>query len=300
MNDFLKILALALFATIAAGELGDVRHADAAQSSPTSSPTATPAPSGGGNDPCGGDGRLLATLNRPTVGYSACAVPPGTLLFEEGYQNQQQGAGLDTFLIQYPQSFTRIGVKPRLEIDLIGPYGNKLAVPDGTGGYSRTHGYQDSGLGFKYEFEPKGKFTIGVDGLYTAPNGSAGFTNGGSTETANLDIAYAVTPSFGVGTTQAFSSSSGFKADGSAARFGVWTPSVVFTQQLNHYYQLYAEYVYVSKLAPDQNGRAFVDYGVQHLLGKCFELDLELGNAITGDKNLRFHYFGVGIGWQVR
>ncbi len=77
-------------------------------------------------------------------------------------------------------------------------------------------------------------------------------------------------------------------------------PSFVLTQQLNDYFQLYAEYVYVNKLSPDQGGRAFVDYGVQHLLGRRFEMDVEFGNSITGDKQLRFNYFGVGFGWQLR
>lgn len=267
----------------------------AASPAPSPSPQASAAPA----DPCGGDGRLLATLNRPTIGYSACAVAPGSVVFEEGYQNQQQGADLSMYLVQYPQSFTRVGIRPRFEVDVIGPYFNKLAVPDGAGGLAITHGYQDSGFGFKYEFEPKGNFTYGIDGLYTAPNGSAGFTNGGATETVNLNASYALTSTFAVGTTQAFSSTSGFRADGTQGRYGLWLPSFVLSQQLHDFYQLYAEYVYASKLAPDQNGRAFVDYGIQHLLGKRFEIDVEMGHSITPDLTTRFQYLGVGFGWQI-
>lgn len=288
MLNFLKKLGAA--AALCAAAIG---------ASPAPTPTPSPSPSAA-PDPCGGDARLLATLNRPTVGFSACAVAPGTVVFEEGYQNQQQGAGMNGFLIQYPQSFVRVGVKPRLELDLIGPYFNKLAVPDGAGGLARTHGYSDSGLGFKYEFEPRGRYTVGIDGLYTAPNGSAGFSNGGATETLNLNASYAITPTFAIGTTQAFLSTSGFKADGTQARYGAWMPSAVLSTQLNDNYQLYAEYVYLNKLAPDQSGRAFVDYGVQKLLGKRFELDMELGHSLTADRGLQFQYFGVGFGWQIR
>lgn len=264
---------------------------------PSPVPSATPAPA---SDPCGGDARLLATLNRPTVGYSACAVAPGTIVFEEGYQNQQGSNANPSTLIQYPQSFTRIGVKDRFEVDVIGPYFNRLAVPDGTGGLNRTSGYQDGGLGVKYEFTPRGRFTVGVDGLYTAPNGSRGFTGGGPTETANVDVAYAATPSFGIGTTLAFLRASGFDASGKQKRYGAFMPSGVLTTQLNDAYQVYAEYVYLSKLAPDQGGRAFVDYGVQHLLGKRFEIDLEQGVSITPDTTLKFSYIGFGFGVQFR
>ncbi len=56
-----------------------------AQTVPRPSPSATP------SDPCGGHSRLLATANRPTIGYSACAVKRDTVVFELGYQNEVQG-----------------------------------------------------------------------------------------------------------------------------------------------------------------------------------------------------------------
>ncbi len=271
----------------------------AAQNVPVpSAPVASPSPSSGTpEDPCGGDMRLLATLNRPTVGYSACAVPPKSIIFEEGYQVQEQGAGAtESIATQYPQSFTRIGVRPGLEVDVIGPYYNTLASPDGKGGLIRTHGYQDSGLGFKYEFIPRGRYTLALDGLYTAPNGSPGYTAGGATETINLDAAFAATSTFGIGTTLAYWSTSGFNTNGKRSRFEVLMPSAVLTKQLKGFYQLYAEYVYVSKLGPDRGGRAFADYGVQHLLSKHLEIDVELGNSITADPNLKFKYLGIGLG----
>ncbi len=271
----------------------------AAQNVPVpSAPVASPSPSPGApDDPCGGDARLLATLNRPTVGYSACAVAPGAIILEEGYQVQEQGSGATASIAtQYPQSFTRIGVGRGLEFDVIGPYYNTLAGPDGKGGSQRTHGYQDSGLGLKYEFVPRGRYTIAIDALYTAPNGSPGYTVGGATETINFDASFAATPTFGIGATLASSFTSGFNTDGKLSRFSVFTPSAVLTKQFKGFYQLYAEYVYVSKLGPDRGGRAFADYGVQHLLNKHFEIDVELGNSITANPNLQFKYLGIGLG----
>jgi len=279
-------------------------QAGAQTAAATLSPSPSPAPSPAASaalDPCGGDARLLATLNRPTVGYSACAVAPGTLVLEEGYQNTQQGSGATaSTLIQYPQSFIRYGLKRGLELDLIGPYFNKLAVPDGAGGLARSSGYSDGGVGLKYECAPHGQYTVAIDGLYTGPNGSRGFTNGGPTETVNLDVAYSVTPTFGIGTTLAYSSTSGFDAAGKQSRFNVFLPSFVLTTQLANNYQLYSEYVYASKLAPDMGGRSFFDFGVQKLLGKRFEADIEQGISSTPDPNLKFNYIGIGFGLQIR
>jgi len=295
----LRLFVLAAFALVAMTTQG---RAEAPAATPAPSPSLAPSPAASAApDPCGGNGRLLATLNRPTVGYSACAVAPGTLVLEEGYQNTQQGSGAAaSTLIQYPQSFIRYGVKQGFEIDLIGPYFNRLAAPDGAGGLARISGYSDGGLGFKYEFTPHGRFTIGIDGLYMGANGSPGFTSGGPTQTLNLDVAYSITPTFGVGTTLAYSSTSGFDAAGKKSRFNVFLPSFVLTTQLANSYQLYSEYVYASKLARDMGGRGFFDFGVQKLLGKRFELDIEQGISTTPDPNLKFNYIGVGFGWQIR
>ncbi len=271
----------------------------AAKPTATPAPRATPAATA---DPCGGPTRLLATLNRPTVGYSACAVAPGTIVLEEGYQSQINGTNEhgSSYLDEYPQSFIRYGVAPRFEFDLIGPYYNRVAAPDGAGGLTRTQGYSDGGLGVKYEFAPHGKTTIGIDGLYTTPNGTPGFTAGGATETLNLDVAYALTDTVGLGTTLAMQSASGYDAAGRRGRYGLFEPSFVVTKQLSNATQLYGEYVYASKLAPDQGGRAFVDGGIQKLLGTRFELDVELGQSLIGDPALRFHYLGIGFGLQLR
>src|SRR5579872_1303106 len=81
--------------------------------SPSPSPSPTPAP-----DVCGAPrSNLLATLNRPSIGYSACAAKPGDVIAEIGYQN---GSGYAR-TAQLPQGFIRFGTSPDLELDYIGP-----------------------------------------------------------------------------------------------------------------------------------------------------------------------------------
>ena len=98
-----------------------------------------------------------------------------------------------------------------------------------------------------------------------------------------------------IGSTIAVSTTGGFTAAGVHERYGVTEPSVVLTTQIPHYYQFYAEYVYVSKIAAQEAGRAFIDGGIQKLLGTRTEIDLEFAHSLIGDPALRFHYIGAGL-----
>lgn len=261
-----------------------------AQTEPAATPSPQPA------DPCGGPGRLLATANRPTVGYSACAVKHGTVVIELGYQNQSNGTpAAGSIQSQVPQSFLRIGVAPNFELDVIGPnYIATRAYGPGVASGSTAYGVSDSGLGFKYELPPQGRWTFGVDGLVLPPNGSKSLTAGHTTYTANLDAAYSLSPAMGVGTTIGISST-GAPETVTYAQYGATIPSLVVTAQIPHFYQFYAEYVYVSKIDALDGGRAFTDFGVQKLLGTRTEVDVEYGHAFTANPALKFDYIGSGI-----
>lgn len=263
-----------------------------ADESPYPAPSPSPTPQ---TDPCGGLGRLLATANRPTIGYSGCAVKKDTAVFELGYQNQVSGTPQNgSVQSQVPQNFLRLGVADRFEFDVIGP--NYIGVRSYSAGEpGRTvHGVADSGLGFKYELPPSARWTIAFDGLYTGPNGSPFLTAGNASLTGNLDLSFAISPATSIGSTIAVSSTGGFGENGHA-RYGVTTPSLVVTTQIPNYYQFYAEYVLVSKISPNYGARAFTDFGVQKLLGTRTEIDLEYGHAFTGIPALKFDYIGSGL-----
>ncbi len=266
---------------------------DATPSCPSSGaqPTASPTPS----DPCGGDARLLATANRPTIGFSPCAVKRDTAVFELGYQNEVDGTPQrGSVESQVPQNFLRLGVATRFELDVIGPnYESLRSYAPGTAG-STISGVADSGAGFKFELPPTQHWTVGFDGLYTGPNGSPGLTAGSATFTGNLDASYALSSAMAVGTTVAVSST-GDVLDGARYKYGTATPSFVVTAQIPNLYQFYAEYVYVSKIAANAGGRAFTDFGVQKLLGTRTEIDVEYGHAFTGIAQERFNYIGSGL-----
>lgn len=260
----------------------------------SAAPSPTPTASASVADPCGGDSRLLATLNRPSIGFSPCAIAKGTTVFEVGYQNNTNtgpGAGNS---VQYTQDYTRFGVRDRFELDVIAPNYNRVSA---AGVF--THGYNDAGLAFKYEFVPKTKFTWGVDGILTAATGSNGFSAGAPGYTGNLDVAYAASPAIGIGTTLALSSLSGFAANGNRSRYTSFMPSVVISDQFPNFYQLFVEYVYNSKIAPDLGSRTQYDISLQKLLTKRLEVDLEYGASLTPVNGAKFHYVGFGFGLQL-
>lgn len=290
------VASVAVAALIVSGSVLRVAASPSAVA-PVPSPSAGPAAS----DPCGGPGRLLATADRPTVGFSTCAVQAGTAVFELGYQNQVTGtSAAGSVQSQTPQNFLRLGVLPLFELDVIGPnYERTRTYASGTPG-SVTNGVADAGLGFKYELPPNGRWGVAFDGLYTAPNGSPFLTAGNATLTGTLDAAYSLSPATSIGTTIAVTSTGGYAANGSHQRYGVTAPSVVLTTQIPNAYQFYAEYVFVSKVSPDAGGRAFTDFGVQKLLGTRTEIDLEYGHAFTGISSLKFDYIGAGVVVQLR
>jgi hypothetical protein len=255
--------------------------------------SATPSPQP--SDPCGGPSRLLATANRPTIGFSTCAVKRDTVVFEDGYQNEVRGTATNGAVeSQVPQNFLRLGVATRFEFDVIGPNYAAVRSYSPTGSESTIGGVYDSGLGFKYELQPLGRWSIAFDGLYTGPNGSPSLTAETATLTGNLDASYSLSPAMSAGTTIAVAST-GSVWHGTLYRYGVTTPSFVLTAQIPDYYQFYAEYVLVSKIGAMQGGRAFSDAGVQKLLGQRTEVDVEYGHAFTGISNERFSYVGAGL-----
>jgi hypothetical protein len=78
-----------------------------------------------------------------------------TAVFELGYQNTVYGTAEAGFTqSQVPQTFARLGIEPRFEVDVIGP--NYEATHRYASGATPTltNGVADSGLGFKYELPP--------------------------------------------------------------------------------------------------------------------------------------------------
>jgi hypothetical protein len=227
--------------------------------------TPAPSPTPAAADPCGATHTaLLSAINRPTIGFSACAVKLHDIVVEAGYANQSGGQPEAV----YPQGFIRYGAAPNLELDIAGPSGNF-----------------DSGFGAKYEFWHNDVAAFGADFLYTMPTGSAAFTNGVPVEALNLDYGTAISSRFGAGTTI------GISRNGAQMAL---LPSVVVTNAFNDRTQLYAEAYGSAPLGSGSGGFFGLNGGVQYLLSPQLEIDAEMGRVVNNVN--ASHYIGFGFG----
>lgn len=233
----------------------------------TPSPSPTP-------DSCGGaHSALLATLNRPSIGFSACSVKPGDTVAELGYAN---AAGNTGRVAMYPQGLLRFGAAPNLEIDAIAG-----------GGF-------DSGAGAKYEFWHDGGRALAADLLYTVPTGTASRTAGSATQTLNLDYSFPFSSRFGFATTLGAQSGYAAALNGSGGRFFSLVPSALVTDQWNPRAQAYIEAYGQTRTRPDGGALFGMDVAVQYLLAPELEIDVETGRTVTDVS--RAHYLGFGFG----
>jgi len=256
----------------------------AAQPSPSPSPaSAASAPA----DPCGDvHTNVLAAIDRPSIGFSSCAVKPGDRLFEIGYAVQ---ASSTTHLATYPQNFARVGAWKNVELDWIGPiFGIQRS------GSQTINGVFDSGFGAKFEYWHDSQNAAAVDLLYTAPTGSSAFSAHGPIETLNLDGTYSFSPAFSVGATLGMQSDSAQDRAGRFGRFGSLLPSVVLTDQISERTQFYGEAFAQTPIRPDGGTLFGLDGGVQYMIAPWLECDVEAARTIT-DLD-RAHYYGFGFG----
>jgi hypothetical protein len=262
----------------------------AQESGPHATRSATPA----STDPCAGNGHLLATLDRPTIGFSPCVETRGKTLLEIGYQNQSQGTGTLTRSVQYTVPIVRIGIADRIELDLIPP---NFSVVRSSGAAAMS-GYNDAGLGAKFEFPPSARGAVAIDTLLTFPSGTGGFSSGSPVGAVNLDASSSLGPVFGVGTTLGFASIAAQLPSGAVVRSFAFLPSAVVTAQLPGTAQFYLELAHNSRIAPGASSRTILNGGVQKLLGHGVEVDIEIGQTLNNGGMARFHYLGFGLGLE--
>lgn len=223
----------------------------------------TPAPS---PDPCADSGRtgMLATIDRPTVGFSACAVKRNDVLAEFGYANQTDAGGATP---AYPQGLIRYGAAPNLELDVLGP-----------------SGHFDSGAGLKYELRHDASGSEAIDFLYTAPNGAPGYSAGYAVETVNFDA----------GTSLGGTWSGGITLGYQMGAVSALLPSAVVVKQFTPSSQAYVEAFGATRTRPGGGWRIGYDAGLQYLLNDRLEVDAEAGT--TASDQTHAHYLGFGFG----
>lgn len=238
---------------------------------PMPSPPASPTPAPAQTDPCttGGRTAVLATIDRPTLGFSSCSVAPRDVLLEAGAQFNTGTSPLT----HLGQAIWRYGAAPRLEFDALGPDYVNLRAPGS--------GFADAGAGLKWQFVHGTTSTAAIDLLFTEPTGAAALTAGIPTQTFNLDYGTSF-GKFGLGATAAFT-----RGNPSANAF-----TTVLTDQFNARTQWFTEGIEQFGASGSNTG---ADFGLQYLLSDSFEVDAEAGALNGRNGSTRWTGFGFGL-----
>lgn len=239
------------------------------------------------DDPCAS---LLAVIDRPTGSDSPCAVKPGQVIVELGYQYQKlypvHGNSND-----FPEVEVRFGLPFQNEIAVLVPnYINARTSDEG-----QATGPTATVAGIKHQFPNFDKWTSAAEILFTLPTGGSNFGSNALGVAINAIINYAVTPSISAAamlgvTSETVSLNQGGK------RFTSFNPDVTVSWQTTENFQFYVEVYGQTKAGPDLGNGYNADGGIQYLLTKNIELDAEYGVRISGQLGGFSQYFGVGGG----
>jgi hypothetical protein len=238
------------------------------------------------DDPCGGASALLSIADRPTVGDSACFVPFKKAVLELGYQYQQltHSAGYQQ---NFPEAELRIGLPVNNELVLVLPNDiHQSMVPHA--------GFNATTIGIKHEIGYTQTWLGALEALFTLPSGSTAFGSRDSGAAVNgiinytFNSTYSLSFMFGV-TTQTQSKLNG------GHRFTSMNPDMVLSYVLNPIINFYGEVYGQSKTGPGEGSGFNFDGGVLYLPLPNLEVDLEVGQRISGKLNGFNHYIGTGM-----
>lgn len=243
-------------------------------------------------DPCAGPGSLLALLDRPTVGDSACAVKPGLTVLEAGWARYSLH-GMSGHAYGYPQLELRFGLPDNNEFVLLPPNVTRIITP--AGGLS---GASATVMGLKHEFGYSSNWIFAGETLFTLPSGSPDFGSAATGYAVNGVVGYSPTPALGfslmLGVTHLAEPSN---AQGGAYYWSI-NPDFVVTWLTAPKVQLYGEVYGQSHIGPGQGPGYNFDGGIQYLITQNFEVDAEIGQRVSGNLAGWSRYYGVGMGLQ--
>jgi hypothetical protein len=238
-------------------------------------------------DPCA---NLLAALNRPTNGDSVCVVKSGKIILEGGFQYQALYPG-EGHATTYPNSQVRFGLPSSNEISILLPsFIRQYGTETGT-----NSGLTAPTAGLKHQFPNIDNWSMAAEGLFTLPTGSAEFGSKSLGFTAAGIVSYDITDTVSTTLMLSYSTQTTSSSEG-GNRFNSINPDFVFTWECRDDIQLYAEVYAQTKTGYDQSDGYNADTGIQYLVTKNIELDIEYGQRLGGQLDEFAHYVGAGGG----
>ncbi|MHB1587946.1 MAG: transporter [Acidiferrobacteraceae bacterium] len=251
---------------------------------------ATPVP-----NPCAGRSVLLALLDRPTVGDSSCVVPNGKTVLEAGIAggrlSSPPGGRFDTG----PNAELRWGLPAQTELVWLPPNFQYQQNDAGPGIPATTeHGFGATTVGIKHEFGYNAHWQWTAEGLATLPSGNAVYGSRGLGGAVNGIVSYGLGP-FGASLMLGVTSQTEPTAMG-GERYPSLNPDVVVTWLSTPRLQVYAEVYGQTHTGYGQGWGSDADGGVQYLVTRNLEVDLEEGARLQGNLGGFTRYTGIGLG----
>jgi hypothetical protein len=238
------------------------------------------------DDPCGGASALLNRVNRPTVTDSACVVPFKKAILELGYQYQQltHSAGYQQ---NFPEAEWRVGLPVNNEFVLVLPnYIHQSMAPHS--------GFAATTMGIKHEIGYTKTWLAAAEALFTLPSGSTAFGSQDMGTVVNGIIDYTFNSTFSLSFMLGVATQTQSKLNG-GQRFTSINPDMVLTYVLNPKINFFGEVYGQSKTGPGEGSGFNFDGGVLYLPLPNLEVDLEVGQRISGNLNGFNHYMGTGM-----
>ena len=260
--------------------------------------------------PCEQPGALGSIVDRPGQGRatpnsgSPCVVPASHVVVELGYRNQttRSAAGTSTLEI-FPLPLVRVGLGKRIELVLQPPSHSVRSSATLGGTFVPAVGEQDLGLGFKIMLRDRSKFQDAIGILYTAPTGSpqgsTGFSAGGSTYALTYTSAFAL-GNLGLSITQVATANAAPLDPAGAAHFFSYQVAPTLSYGFAPGFTVIGSDQVTSPLGPSGGTGNRAIFAVQRVLspGAVVDFDYE-ANLLPAAPASRQHVFGAGVAFEI-
>lgn len=242
-------------------------------------------------DPCAGASALFSLIDRPTISDSACSVPVGRTILEMGFQHtvlRGQAGRVDIF----PQAEVRFGLPGRNELFFLLPDYNRQRAHDLA---ERTsEGLSAFSFGLKHEIGYTRKWLAAFEASIIIPSGGSDFGSDGLGGTFNGIIEYSLGKQFAFDIQLGLSSETSPASTG-GKRFESFNSNIVATWQPSGRLQFYGEVYGKSSTGPGEGAGYNFDGGIQYLITRFWEIDVERGIRLTGNLSGLNNYIGAGM-----
>ena len=246
------------------------------------------------SDPCSAanPSALFSLLDRPTFSDSACSVPFRHVVLEIGLMRANLRGEGSSKADSYPQAEVRFGLPGRNELKMLAP--NYTSQRSGTP-QEASSGFSATSIGFKHELGYTSKWLGSVEAVLTLPSGNDVFGSRGLGTTINGIVAYSLSAHVGLSLQLGVSSLTDSVLAG-GRRFTSFNQFLATTWNPIEQLQVYVEFYGQTKTARNEGAGYNFDGGLQYLVTRWLEADLEAGVRLTGNLGGFTHYYGVGIG----